>query len=71
MLVVKVTFVSSEKVVLFIWTYLSTLTLPVSDANLEFGVGSGVVIGVPIPAEASCLGNEIERAIQQALSEAR
>ena len=43
----------------------------VSDANMECGVESGVVLAVPIPIEASCTGNKIEAAIQQALKEAR
>ena len=42
-----------------------------SDASLEFGVGSGLLFGVPIPPEASCLGEEVEQAVQQALAESR
>ncbi|XP_078509550.1 uncharacterized protein LOC144769367 [Lissotriton helveticus] len=38
---------------------------------LELGLGSGVLIAVPIPAEAAASGQEVEEAVQQALSEAR
>ena len=44
----------------------SSLSLP--DANLSFGVGSGVLIAVPF---SSSLGEEIEEAIQQALADAQ
>jgi hypothetical protein len=40
----------------------------VTDANLSFGVGSGVLVAVPF---SSSLGEEIETAIQKALSDAR
>ena len=40
-------------------------------SNLSFGVGSGTLIAVPIPEEASGLGEEIEGAIQRALTEAQ
>ncbi|XP_053321261.1 uncharacterized protein LOC128492651 [Spea bombifrons] len=38
--------------------------------SLEIGLGSGVLIAVPIPSEHSSSGQEIEEAIQQALTEA-
>ncbi|XP_069484915.1 uncharacterized protein [Ambystoma mexicanum] len=38
---------------------------------LELDMGSGVLIAVPIPAEAATAGQEVEEAVQQALSEAR
>ena len=39
-----------------------------TDANLSFGVGSGVLIALPF---SSNLGEEIEMAIQKALSDAQ
>ncbi|EDO34183.1 predicted protein, partial [Nematostella vectensis] len=41
------------------------------NCNLTFGVGSGMVIAVPIPSGYAASGAEIEKAIQQALEEAR
>ncbi|XP_041474979.1 pseudouridine-metabolizing bifunctional protein C1861.05-like isoform X1 [Lytechinus variegatus] len=40
------------------------------DTNLSLGLGSGVLIGVPIPEEYAADGEMIEGAIQTALSEA-
>lgn len=47
------------------------VVLWLSDASLECGTESGIVFAVPIPADASCIGNQIERAIQLALQEAK
>ncbi|KAG9459458.1 hypothetical protein H6P81_003966 [Aristolochia fimbriata] len=41
------------------------------DASLKHGLGSGILIAVPIPKEYSASGNLIEAAIQTALNEAR
>ncbi|KAI3973873.1 hypothetical protein MKX01_030449 [Papaver californicum] len=41
------------------------------DANLKLGLGSGIIIGVPIPKEHAASGRMIESAIQIALKEAR
>ncbi|KAI3848205.1 hypothetical protein MKW92_028321 [Papaver armeniacum] len=40
-------------------------------ANLKLGLGSGILIGVPIPKEHAASGRMIESAIQTALKEAR
>lgn len=40
------------------------------DANMKLGLGSGILIGVPIPAEHAASGALIESAIQRALKEA-
>lgn len=42
-----------------------------ADANMKLGLGSGILIGVPIPAEHAASGALIESAIQRALKEAR
>lgn len=42
----------------------------VINANLSLGVGSGMLIAVPIPREHAASGNLIEAAIQRALEEA-
>ena len=42
-----------------------------ADANMKLGLGSGILIGVPIPAEHAASGALIESAIQRALREAR
>ena len=42
-----------------------------TESSLSFGVGSGVLIAVPIPADASCLGEDIDLVIQQALADAK
>ena len=42
-----------------------------TESSQEFGVGSGVLIAVPVPAGAGVVGNEIEQAIQQALIDAK
>ena len=47
---------------------LTTTIYFFADSNLSFGVGSGVLIAVPF---SSSLGEEIEVAIQQALSDAQ
>ncbi|EXC54204.1 Pseudouridine-5'-phosphate glycosidase [Morus notabilis] len=41
------------------------------DANTELGLGTGILIAVPIPREHSASGSLIESAIQRALREAR
>ncbi|KAL5707036.1 pseudouridylate synthase [Ranunculus cassubicifolius] len=41
------------------------------DANLKLGLGTGILIAVPIPKEFAASGNLIESAIQKALQEAR
>ncbi|KAL9455073.1 hypothetical protein AB3S75_010475 [Citrus x aurantiifolia] len=41
------------------------------DVNMKLKLGSGIVIGVPIPREHAASGRVIESAIQSALSEAR
>ncbi|XP_010241761.1 PREDICTED: uncharacterized protein LOC104586286 isoform X1 [Nelumbo nucifera] len=41
------------------------------DANLKLGLGSGILIAVPIPKEHAASGSLIEIAIQKALKEAR
>ncbi|CAL5228111.1 g11186 [Coccomyxa viridis] len=38
--------------------------------NVELGLGSGAVIGVPIPEEHAAAGQQVEEATQQALQEA-
>lgn len=40
------------------------------DSNMKLGLGSGILIGVPIPAEHAASGALIESAIQRALKEA-
>ena len=40
------------------------------DASQHLGLGSGLVVGVPIPAEAAAEGEVVERAIARALDEA-
>ncbi len=42
-----------------------------SESNLSFGVGSGMVIGVPVPSDGGPLGEYIEQAIKDALVEAK
>lgn len=42
-----------------------------SDANLKLGLGSGMLIAVPIPEKHVSAGNVIESAIQKSLEEAR
>ena len=39
----------------------------IPDVSIGLGVGSGVVIAVPIPEELSAEGREVEEAIQVAL----
>lgn len=39
-------------------------------AGQDLGLGSGLVLGVPIPAEYAAAGAEVESATQQALREA-
>ncbi|KAJ4943985.1 hypothetical protein NE237_022060 [Protea cynaroides] len=41
------------------------------DANMKLGLGTGILIAVPIPKEHAASGNLIESAIQRALNEAR
>lgn len=41
------------------------------EANMKLKLGSGILIGVPIPKEHSASGNFIESAIQKALTEAK
>ncbi|PIA26482.1 hypothetical protein AQUCO_09300059v1 [Aquilegia coerulea] len=41
------------------------------DANLKLGLGTGILIAVPIPKEHAASGSLIESAIQKALQEAR
>ncbi|CAK9327991.1 unnamed protein product [Citrullus colocynthis] len=41
------------------------------DANMNLGLGSGILIAVPIPNEHSASGSLIDKAIQRALQEAR
>ncbi|KEH29244.1 indigoidine synthase A-like protein [Medicago truncatula] len=41
------------------------------EANIKLKVGSGILIGVPIPQEQSASGHIIESAIKKALEEAR
>ncbi|XP_043723053.1 pseudouridine-5'-phosphate glycosidase isoform X2 [Telopea speciosissima] len=41
------------------------------DANMKLGLGTGILIAVPIPKEHAASGNLIESAIQRALKEAR
>ena len=48
---------------------LSLFFLP--DCNLEMGLKSGMVFGVPIPESHAPLGTQIEAAIQQALQDAK
>ncbi|KAH9741567.1 Indigoidine synthase A family protein [Citrus sinensis] len=43
----------------------------VLDVNMKLKLGSGIVIGVPIPREHAAFGRVIESAIQSALREAR
>ncbi len=40
------------------------------DASQQLGLGSGFVVGVPIPLEAAAEGEIVERAITRALAEA-
>ncbi|GAQ89186.1 hypothetical protein KFL_004950050 [Klebsormidium nitens] len=40
------------------------------DANVRLGLGSGIVIGVPIPESDAAASEKVEAAIQRALSEA-
>ena len=39
-------------------------------ASTQLGLGSGMVLAVPIPKEAAAEGEVVEKAIQQALDEA-
>ena len=39
-------------------------------ASQQLGLGSGLVLAVPIPAEAAAEGEAVEGAIKQALAEA-
>lgn len=41
------------------------------DANVKLGLGTGILIAVPIPREHSASGSLIESAIQRAMTEAR
>ena len=41
------------------------------DCNIQMGLKSGMVIGVPIPESHAVLGTQIEAAIQQALQDAK
>lgn len=43
----------------------------ITDANLNLGLGSGILIAVPIPKDHSASGYTIESAIQKALEEAK
>jgi len=52
----------------FIYVYSCILSL---DASLTADIGSGIVIAVPIPKQASLLGEGIEKAIVMAVEEAR
>lgn len=45
--------------------------LNILDANLSLGSSSGIVLAVPISKEKAASGEDIEKAIQQALQEAR
>ena len=48
-----------------------TIVCPdIPDVSIGLGVGSGVVIAVPIPEELSAEGREVEEAIQVALQAA-
>ena len=42
-----------------------------TESSSSFGVGSGLLIAVPIPPDVGWLGDEIEQAIQQALAETK
>ena len=42
-----------------------------ADANVKLGLGTGILIAVPIPREHSASGSLIESAIQGAMTEAR
>ena len=42
-----------------------------TDTNLSLGLGSGILIAVPIPEEFAADGEVIEGAIQKAVTEAR
>lgn len=55
----------SNSCFLFFWSSL------VADVNMKLKLGSGLVIGVPIPREHAASGRVIESAIQSALREAR
>lgn len=41
------------------------------DASQQLGMGSGFVVGVPIPAEAATEGEMVEQAITTSLEEAQ
>ena len=51
--------------------YLLCLDLVPLDANLTFGTGSGLLVGVPIPSTSAGLGSKVEAATELALEEAR
>ena len=44
---------------------------PPSDYSLSLELGSGLLIGVPIPSSVATQGQQIEDAIQSALQQAR
>ncbi len=50
---------------------MSYFSLALLDASISCGIDSGVVFTVPIPREASHLGEGLEEIIQQALQEAQ
>ena len=57
----------------FSWAKYECVTIhfPTADCNLQMGLKSGMVIGVPIPESHAPLGTQIEAAIQQALQDAK
>lgn len=49
----------------------AAVCVSVLESSLSLDIGSGVLIAVPIPMESGYHGDEIEQAIQQALTEAK
>ena len=57
--------------VMFYVTSLDVSFLRLSASTLSLGLQSGVLLAVPIPEEHAAAGQQIEEAIQAAVTEAR
>lgn len=52
------------------WWFLLIFIL-LAEANIKLNIGSGILIGVPIPQEFSTSGHIIESAIKKAIQETK